>query len=224
MRRVRLPAFALATAMVTSVVAVTAPAGASSSAENDRMLAKDEVPASFGTVRSRDFDDRTLGTAIGICGNARGRTLVSVPAPAQQFVVEIEAVSTSAESEVFQRVYQFPSASDAAAAFASLSDRLGQCNGTTTGRLAGVTVTQTVTTDCQRPDQGFCINNRVSWSGDDIPLGLRQQVVQAVYVSAGDAIVETGVHTWGRRQLTGSQSRALARLAESLSQRWLLPR
>jgi hypothetical protein len=187
-----------------------------------RMMTKADVPSSFGTPTSVDFDEKIIGKRIGICDNASGETLVSVPAPAKQYLVDIETKQAKTYTEVMERVYQFPSSQRARDAFNTLFNDLQSCNGTSKLTNQQPSVRQTVTTGSypggEYPD--FWVNVVGTWTGGELKRPSRT-VLQAVYVQAGNAIVETVAYVNGRSQLTKKQRDDLADLAMRLGQRWV---
>ena len=216
--RTRALIVALAT---TGLMAATAsPALAADSAEK-RMMTEADVPASFGTPRSMDFDAKSLDKQIGICDNASGSTLASVPAPPRQYLVDIETTYKRTYTDVMERVYQFESEQKAQDAYARLSAQASNCNGTTTMKQGGPNLKQTVTTGSYPGGeyQDFWVNVSGTWTGGGLKKPSRD-VVRAMYVQAGDAIVETVAYINGRGALTGTQVTDLADLAEVLAGRW----
>ncbi len=215
----RMLTLALATAGL--LAASVTPALAAPNAADARMMTEKDVPASFGTPKSRDFDAKTIGKTIGICDNASGVTLVSVPAPAKQYLVDIETTNKKTYTEVFERVYQFPSADAAQKAFTSLFDRMGSCDGTSRLKQPGASLRQKVTTGSYPGGEyaDFWVNVSGTWTGSDLKKpGLT--IVRAMYVQAGDAIVETVAYINGRGALTDQQVTDLADLGETLGARW----
>lgn len=213
---------ALIVALATTglMTATASPALAADSAET-RMMTEADVPASFGTPRSMDFDAKSLDKQIGICDNASGSTLASVPAPPRQYLVDIETTYKRTYTDVMERVYQFESEQKAQDAYARLSAQAGNCNGTTTMKQGGPNLKQTVTTGSYPGGQyqDFWVNVSGTWTGGGLKKPSRD-VVRAMYVQAGDAIVETVAYINGRGALTGTQVTDLADLAEVLAGRW----
>lgn len=194
---------------------------AANPAADRAMLTERDVPASFGKPQSRDFDAKIIGKTIGICGTAQGQTLVSVPAPATQYIVDIETKNKKTYTEVMERVYQFDSADKAKAAFDQLNSQLSNCNGTSSTTNQSPSITQTNTTgsyDSIGVDN-FWINNSATWRGGDLKKPSRT-VLQGIYTVADTAIVETVVYINGRSKITAKQSRDLASLAVELTDRW----
>lgn len=213
-------AWILAFATAGLLAATATPALAADSAEQ-RMMTEKDVPASFGTPTSRDFDAKIIGKSIGICDNASGQTLASVPAPGKQYLVDIETKNKRTYTDVMERVYQFESEQKAQDAFAKLSAQTSNCNGTTTLRQGGPNLKQTVTTGSYPGGeyQDFWVNVSGTWRGG----GLTKPdttIVRAMYVQAGDAIIETVAYINGRSSLTATQQTDLADLAEVLAGRW----
>lgn len=207
-------------AAVSSLVLLPLIAGPVHSSES-RMMTQKDVPASLGTPTSFDFDTKIIGKTIGICDNASGQTLVSVPAPKKQYLVDIETKNKKTYTEVFERVYQFPDAKKAEAAFTNLFNQRDTCNGTTSMTQDGPSLQQTVTTGSYPGGEyaDFWVNVSGTWSGDDLQKPTRT-VVNAVYVQAGNAIIETGVYINGRSSLTAPQRNQVADLAMELGARW----
>ncbi len=213
---------AVVTLAATALLGVTAtPALAADTAEA-RMMTEKDVPASFGTPTSRDFDEKIIGKRIGICDNASGQTLVSVTAPPKQYLVDIETKNKRTYTDVMERVYRFESAQAAQDAYAQLSGQASTCNGTTTLKQGGPNLKQTVTTGSYPGGQyqDFWVDVAGTWTGG----GLKKPsttVVRAIYVQAGDAIIETVAYINGRGSLTATQQSDLADLAEVLAGRWV---
>lgn len=210
----------IALAALTSIALISL-ASSPALASESKMMTQKDVPASFGTPTSFDFDTKIIGKVIGICDNASGQTLVSVPAPKKQFLVDIETKNKKTYTEVFERVYQFSTAKKAEEAFTSLFNQLSTCNGTTSMTQDGPGLEQTVTTGSYPGGEyaDFWVNVAGTWSGDDLQKPTRT-VVNAVYVQAGDAIVETVAYINGRAALTPKQRNQLADLAMDLGARW----
>ena len=185
------------------------------------MMTEKDVPASFGTPKSRDFDAKPIDTSIGICGNASGKTLVSVPAPANQYLVDIETTFKKTYTEVMERVYKFDSADKAQSAFTQLFNKLSDCNGKSTLKQGGPDVTQRVTTGGYPGGEyaDFWVNVSSTWRGGELKRPANT-VVRAMYVQAGDAIVETVAYINGRPALNATQINDLADLAEEMGLRW----
>lgn len=216
----RIRALTVAIATVGLIVATASPALAADSAEK-RMMTEQDVPASFGTPKSMDFDAKALDKRIGICDNASGSTLASVPAPPKQYLVDIETTYKRTYTEVMERVYQFDSQQKAQDAFAKLSAQTSNCDGTTTMKQLGPNLKQTVTTGSYPGGeyQDFWVNVSGTWTGGGLKKPSRD-VVRAIYVQAGDAIVETVAYINGRAALNSTQGTDLADLAETLAGRW----
>lgn len=217
--RIRAALVALAAAALMGATA--APALAAGTAEA-RMMTEKDVPASFGTPTSRDFDEKIVGKRIGICDNASGQTLVSVAAPPKQYLVDIETKNKRTYTDVMERVYKFDSEKSAQDAYTQLSSQASSCDGTTTLKQGGPNLKQTVTTGSYPGGQyqDFWVNVTGTWTGG----GLKKPtntVVRAMYVQAGDAIVETVAYINGRGSLTATQQSDLADLAEVLAGRWV---
>lgn len=214
-------AIASAIALAAATTSLAAPAFASDASADARMITVKDVPASFGKAKTRDFDAKLVGKVIGICDNASGTTLVSVPAPAKQYFVDIET-ATKNYTDVMERVYAFPTPQAATDAFNTLFKDLSTCDGTSTLQQGGPDLTQTVTTGSYPGGEyaDFWVNVKGTWTGGQECKKPCRTVVQAVYVQAGDAIVETVAYINGKGQLTGKQTNDLADLAEELGARW----
>jgi hypothetical protein len=209
-----LSAVALTTA---ASVLVGSPAAANPAAEK-RMLKQKDVPASFGTPTSYDFDAKIIDKTIGICDDANGQTLASVPAPPTQYVVDIETKNKKTYTEVFERVYRFGSADQAKAAFDQLNSQLATCDGSSSMTSSTPSLAQTNTTGSYNDavTDNFWINNAGTWSGGELKKPSRT-VLQAIYMQAGDAIIETGAYINGRSRLTPRQSADLLTTANFLT-------
>jgi hypothetical protein len=201
-------------------VAFISPAHANPAAEK-AMLTESDVPRSFGKPQSKDFDAKIVGKAIGICGTAQGETLVRVPAPPTQYIVDIETKNKKTYTEVMERVYQFGSADKATAAFDQLKSQLSTCNGTTsiTSQTPSVTQTNTTGTYTEIDAENFWINNSATWRGGELKKPSRT-VLQGIYTLADTAIVETVVYINGRSKLTSMQEKDLANLANTMTNRF----
>jgi hypothetical protein len=213
--------FAIAGIAALLAAGSASPIAANNAAVDRAMLTMKEVPASFGKATSRDFDAKIIGKTIGICDNAAGRTLVSVPAPPTQYLVDIETKNKKTYTEIFERVYQFGTEAKAQAAFTELSSKLTECNGTTSLTNQQPSLKQTVTTGTYPGGefQDFWVNVSGTWSGGELKKPSRT-VVNAVYTQAGNAIIETVAYINGRGKLTAKQRTDLADLAENLSNRF----
>ena len=76
--------------LMSAVLVAPAASAVTDSEAKANMLNETEVPAIFGKAKDYDFNSKVIGKSIGICGTPEGKTLVSVPAPSSQFVVDIE--------------------------------------------------------------------------------------------------------------------------------------
>lgn len=210
----------IAIATLGLVAAFISPAHANPAAEK-AMLTERDVPVSFGKPQSKDFDAKISAKTIGICGTAEGQTLVSVPAPPTQYIVDIETKNKKTYTEVMERVYQFDSPEKAKAAFDQLSRQLSTCNGTTsmTSQLPSLTQTNTTGTYADIDADNFWINNSATWRGGELKKPSRT-VLQGIYTLAETAIVETVVYINGRSKLTAKQSKDLATLATAMTNRF----
>ena len=209
----------LALATLGLVAGAISPAMANPAAER-KMLTEKDVPASFGKPQSRDFDAKIVGKTIGICGTAQGQTLVSVPAPPTQFLVDVETKNKKTYTEVMERVYQFDSADKAKAAFDQLKSQLSTCDGTTTMTSQTPSITQTNTTGTyDQAGDNFWVSSSGTWSGGDLKKPARTALL-AIYVVSGDAIVETVAYINGRGKLATKQTNDLVALAQELGDRW----
>jgi len=209
-----------------SVVAATllAPgAGAATDAEiKAKMLSETEIPAVFGSAKDYDFTAKRLGKTIGICGAPDGTTLVSVPAPSRQYLVDIETTSKKRYADVMERVYQFPTGAAASAAFQTLYAGLGTCDGTRSA-ANGPTGSITDTTVTGSPPGGAYENFYVQVSArfNDTDKRYRSRTaLLAVYTQAGDAIIETVAYINPAASITAKQRNALLRLSQELSAKW----
>lgn len=213
---------ALATVALLAASAAT-PALADHTNADQKMITKKDVPTSFGTETSRDFTDQVIDKTIGICDNASGETLVSTPAPIQQYVVDIETKNKKTYTSISERVYQFETPEQATASFNELVTNLATCNGTSTMEQGTPDLTQTVTTGSypggEYPD--FWVNVQGTWTGGKECTKPCRTALQAVYVQAGKSIIETVAYINGKGRLTGKQSSDLADLAEVLADRWV---
>jgi len=217
--RTRLAA-GVAIATLGLMASAISPVLASPAAEK-AMLTEKDVPSSFGKPTSKDFDAKIIGKAIGICGNAQGQTLVSVPAPPTQYLVDVETKNKKTFTEVMERVYQFDSADKAKAAFDQLNGQLSTCNGTTsmTSQTPSITQTNTTGTYNQIDGENFWINNSATWRGGELKKPSRT-VLRGIYTLADTAIVETVVYINGRSRLTAKQGRDLVALATIMTNRF----
>lgn len=209
----------LVLATVGLVAGAISPAMANPAAEQ-KMLTERDVPASFGKPQSRDFDAKIVGKTIGICGTAQGQTLVSVPAPPTQFLVDVETKNKKTYTEVMARVYQFDSADKAKGAFDQLKSQLSTCDGTTSMTSQTPSITQTNATGTyDQTGDNFWVSSSGTWSGGELKKPSRTALL-AIYVLSGDAIVETVAYTNGRAKLTTKQTNDLIALAQELGDRW----
>ena len=217
--RSRLMTATLTLATLGLVAGAISPAMANPAAER-KMLTEKDVPASFGKPQSRDFDAKIVGKTIGICGTAQGQTLVSVPAPPTQFLVDVETKNKKTYTEVMERVYQFDSADKAKAAFDQLNGQRSTCDGTTTMTSQTPSITQTNATGTyDQAGNNFWVSSSGNWSGGDLKKPSRTALL-AIYVLSGDAIVETVAYINGRAQFTTKQTNDLIALAQELGDRW----
>ena len=199
-------------------------AGAATDAEvKSKMLNETEVPAVFGKAKNYDFSSQVLGKAIGICGTPEGKTLVSVPAPSSQFVVDIETTKKKTYSEVMERVYQFPTADAAQASFQKLFNGLGSCDGVRTA-ANGPTGSIRTSTITGSPAGGeyevFFVQVNARFNDTDKQYRDRTSTL-AVYTQAGDAIVETFAYVNPSTKISVKQRNALLDLGQQLSSKWV---
>lgn len=212
---------ALASAAVLAAGAAT-PALAAHTNMDQKMIMEKDIPASFGTPTSRDFTDQVIGKVIGICSDASGQTLVSVPAPVKQYVVDIETKNKKTYTSISQRVYKFDTKQQATDAFDDLFNNLARCNGTTTMQQGTPDLTQTVTTGSYPGGElaDFWVNVAGTWTGGQECKKPCRTTLQAVYVPADDTITETVAYVNGKGRLTPKQRNDLADLAMTLAERW----
>jgi hypothetical protein len=213
---------ALASVALLAASAAT-PALADHTNADQIMITKKDVPTSVGTETSRDFTDQVIGKTIGICDNASGQTLVSVPAPTKQYVVGIETKNKKTYARISERVYQFETPEQATDSFNELLTSLATCNGTSTMEQGTPDLTQTVTTGSYPGGEyaDFWVNVRGTWTGGKECAKPCRFALQAVYVQAGNSITETVAYINGKGRLTSKQSNDLADLAETLAGRWV---
>lgn len=216
---------ALMSVVLLAAAAAMAPGA---SAQNDasvkaKMLNEMEVPAAFGTAKNYDFTSKRLGKSIGICGTPAGDTLVSVPAPTRQYLVDIETTNKKRYTEVMERVYQFPTPALAASAFQTLSAGLATCDGVRTV-ANGPTGSITDTTVTGSPAGGEYDVFFVQVAGrfnDSDPNYRSRTATLAVYTQAGDAVVETFAYINPAASMTPKQRNSLLQLAQDLSAKWV---
>ena len=201
------------------LAATVLPASANPAAEQ-AMLTQKDVPSSFGSPKSFDFDAKIIGKTIGICDTAEGQTLVSVPAPATQYLVDIETKNKKTYTEIFERVYKFDSAAGAQSAFTQLKGQLATCNGTTSLTSQTPALSQTTTTGTYpQLDNVFWVNNSGTWTGGELKKPSRT-VIRANYALVDDAIVEVAAYINGRGKLTAAQTRGLNAMSQAAFCRW----
>lgn len=213
---------AAVTIFSAGLIAGSIGSAAASPAAEKAMLKQKDVPASFGTPRSYDFDAKISDKTIGICDGADGQTLVSVPAPPTQYVVDVETKNKKTYTSVMERVYQFDSADKAKASFDQLKGQLATCEGTSrlTNQQPSLTQTNTTGAFADAALDNFWINVAGTWRGGELKKPSRTALL-AIYVQSGNAIVETVAYINGRGQLTGRQVDDLGALAIELGQRWV---
>jgi len=205
--------------------ALVAPsASAATNAEvKAKMLNETEVPAVFGKAKSYDFNSQVLGKSIGICGTPDGKTLVSVPAPSSQYVVDIETSKKNTYSEVMERVYQFPTADAAQASFQKLFSDLGTCDGVRTaanGPTGSIRTTTTTGSPAGGEYEVFFVQVNARFNDTDKRYRDRTSVL-GVYTQAGDAIVETFAYVNPSAKISIKQRNVLLDLGQQLSAKWV---
>jgi hypothetical protein len=217
--RSRLLVLASITALTAAAVTVATPASAAPSPEQ-RMLTEKDVPASFGTPKSREFVAKAEDKDIVACQDATGKVLVSTPAPSTQYSVTIETKNKKTYTEVNEKVYVFDTAKQATDAFNQLFNNLSKCTGTSTLKQTPA-ITDTLTSGSYPGGQyaDLWVNDNSVARGGECKKPCRS-VVQTVFVQAGTSIVQTWAYINGKGQLTGKQSNDLADLAEELGARW----
>lgn len=205
---------------VALLIASMSPAVANPAAEK-AMIKEKDVPTAFGSPTSYDFDTKIIGKTIGICDNAEGQTLVSVPAPPTQYLVDIETQYKKTYTEIFERVYRFDTTAQAESAFAQLKAQLATCNGTSSMTSQTPSLTQTTTTGTypQFGDDVFWVNNTGTWSGGELKKPSRT-VIRANYAQVDDAIIEVAAYINGRGKLTAAQARGLNSLSREAFCTW----
>lgn len=217
-------------AMISGAVAIgmaslLAPAAhaAPDSAIKAKMLNETEVPSVFGTAKDYSFTAKRLGKAIGICGTPDGDTLVSVPAPTRQYLVDIETTNKKRYTDVMERVYQFPTAAAADASFQTLFAGRATCEGTRTVPNGGTgSITDTTVVGSPPGGEYPVFYVQVAAKFDDTDKRYRDRTaLLAVYTQAGDAIIETFAYVNPASTITAKQRNALLDLAEQLSAKWV---
>lgn len=188
-----------------------------------KMLNETEVPAVFGTAKNYDFNSQVLGKSIGICGTPDGKTLVSVPAPSSQYVVDIETSKKKVYSEVMERVYQFPTADAAQASFQTLFSGLNTCDGVRTaanGPTGSIRTSTTTGSPAGGDYEVYFVQVNARFNDTDEQYRDRTSTL-AVYTQAGDAIVETFAYVNPAAKISIKQRNALLDLGQRLSAKWV---
>jgi hypothetical protein len=209
--------------LMSAVLVAPAASAVTDSEAKANMLNETEVPAIFGKAKDYDFNSKVIGKSIGICGTPEGKTLVSVPAPSSQFVVDIETRNKKTYTDVMERVYQFPTAAAAQASFQTLATGLSTCNGVRTA-ANGPTGSIKDITSTGSPAGGeyevFFVQVNARFNDTDKRYRDRTSVL-GVYTQAGDAIIETFAYVNPATRISVKQRNALLDLGQQLSAKWV---
>ncbi len=214
----------IATSVAFGLSAAVAPIALAASSPASRMLSKADVPAIFGTPKSYEFTNKIdkLNKIIVPCASADNKALYSQPASKVQNWADIETKNGATYTDVNEKVYQYNSAANAAAAFASLSKGVAACVGTTTNVANGSRYQDTYQNG-NFPGTAF----QNVWVEDDSFDGVigdktRQAHTStfSVYSLSGNAIVDTFVYINGQDKFPPAEISAMQDLSMKLSAKW----
>jgi hypothetical protein len=207
-------------------------AGGASSAQADtatpkaRMMTKAQVPASFGVAKNWSYSKKPGDAVktITLCSDAEGTSMFAIPAPKTQYFAESEVTPKKRNEyvSVNERVYRYPSAADAAAAYLQLSQGVTTCTGTKATAAGTDPHVSDVLANGSSPGgqyQNFWVTDSTTYTSKD-PQHNGRTITMAVYSQAGNAIIQTGGYINGRPKLTTGQADDLQTLAMTLSSQW----
>lgn len=190
-----------------------------------RVLSAADVPASIGQPKTVNFSKQVKDYAktITLCTDAKGSPLASIPAPTPQYFVQSQMKPNKKTfTNVFERVYVYPTAEAATAAYTQLSQEVAKCTGTLPGPAdEDPTVTDTYANGSSPGGQfqNFWVQDSTIFTSKN-PLHAAKTVSFAVYSQAGDAVIHTEVYLDGRPRVTAAQKVDLQQLAMTLSSKW----
>lgn len=201
-------------------------AHADGSTPKSRMMTKAQVPASFGVAKNWSYSKKPGDAVktITLCSDAEGTAMVAIPAPRTQYFAESEVTPARKHEyvSVSERVYRYPSATDAAAAFAQLAQGLATCTGTKA--TASGSDPRVVDAYASGVTQGgahpsLWVTDATTFTSRD-PQHNGRTITMTVSSQAGNAVIQTTGYINGRPRLTAAQTADLQALAMTLSSQW----
>jgi hypothetical protein len=191
-----------------------------------RVLSSADVPASFGQVQGFTFSKKPkdYATTITLCTDSKGDPMAAIPAPTPQYFAQsqIKPQRKKVFTNVSERVYAYPSADAAAAAYLQLSQEVVKCTGTVQGPAGEdpkVTDTYANGSSPGGQFQNFWVQDSTVFASRN-PLNAGKTVMFSVYSQAGDAVIHTEVYIDGRLRVPAAQRTDLQLLAMTLSSKW----
>lgn len=191
-----------------------------------RVLATADIPASFGQAQGFEFSKKPkdFTKTITLCTDSKGDPLASIAASTPQYFAQsqMKPKQKNVFTNVFERVYVYPSAQEATAAYAQLAQEVTKCAGTVAGPAdedPSVVDTYANGSSPGGQYQNFWVQDSTTFTSRD-PLLAGKTVTFTVYSQAGDAVIQTEVYVDGRARVTAAQKNDLQQLSMTLSSKW----
>lgn len=214
----------IATSVAFGMSAVVAPIAMAVSSPASRMLSKADVPAIFGTPKNYEFTNKItkLDKVIPLCFGTGGKALYSQPASKVQYAADSETKNGKTYTDVSERVYQYGSVGEAAAAFDSLSTGVAACTGTFTDANQDTKYVDTYQngTFTGTSYKNFWVEDNGSGGvvGDKTRQG--NTTTFNVYSLSGNAVIKTFVYINGQDKFPPAEISAMQDLSMKLSKKW----
>lgn len=190
-----------------------------------RVLAVADIPASFGQSQGFEFSKKPadFAKAVTLCTNSKGDPLASIPASTPQYFAQGQMKpKKKVFTNVSERVYVYPSAEAATAAYTQLSQEVAKCTGTVAGPVDEDPAVVDTYANGSSPGgqfQNFWVQDSTVFTSRN-PLNAGKTAAFTVYSQAGDAVIQTEVYVDGRSRVTAAQKNDLQQLSMTLSSKW----
>lgn len=201
-------------------------AQADTSTPKSRMMTKAQVPTSFGIAKNWSYTKKPSDAAktITLCSDPEGTSMFAIPAPRTQYFAESEVTAARKQDyvSVSERVYRYPSAAEATAAYAQLVQGAATCTGTKATAAGSDPRVTDVFANGSSPGgqyQNLWVSDATTFTSKD-PQHNGRTITMTVYSQAGNAIIQTAGYINGRPRLTSGQADDLQTLAMTLSAQW----
>ncbi|MDO8731815.1 MAG: sensor domain-containing protein [Actinomycetota bacterium] len=191
-----------------------------------RVLSSADVPASFGQTFSFDFSKKPIDYVknVTLCTDSKGGPLAFIPASTPQYSAKnvMKPQKKNVFTSVNERVFVYPSAEAAAAAYTQLAQEVLKCTGTMAGPVDEDPKVSDTYANGSSPGgqyQNFWVQDSTVFKSKD-PLQDGKTVTFTVYSQAGDAVIQTDVYIDGRPRVKAAQKVDLQQLSMTLSSKW----